>query len=627
MVALAAAWESLGVTLDAVAGHSQGEIAAAVVAGILTIEDAAKIVAVRARALAGLPAGGAMAAVAWSPERAEQAVSGQAVAGRVWVAAVNGPGSVVLAGDRDLLAQILDQAEAEGVRTRWLPVSYASHGPGVDAVAAGLARDLAGLTSSAGRIPFWSAVTGEVTDGERLDGAYWVANLRQQVRFADVIQGLEQAGHGVFAEISPHPVLTTAIEQTLTSAGRQDPVVAGTLRRDDGGPGRLLASAAELFVRGVSVDWTRVFDAGAARRIPLPTYAFQRQRYWPAARPGAGDVPAAGLTATGHPLLAAMMTVAGEAGALFTGHWSVAALPWLGDHMVFGTVLVPGTALLEAVAWVGAAAGCPVVEELVLETPLVLPADGGAQVQLRIGGADQDGRRTVSLYSRTGQDDADEWIRHASGTLVSEDHGRADLAQLAREAGLAGQWPPAGATPVPVEGWYDRLAESGYVYGPVFRGLTALWRRGDEVFAEARLPAEQHALGYTVHPALLDAAQHAAGLITAGSDGLVPFSWTGTRMTGQAGGELRVRLRPAGDRAVDIVAAGPGGEIVVVADRLALRPVSADQLRAIRPDGRDGLFGVEWVPVTGTAAGGGPVAVLGGDSAVAAGLAAGLGWR
>ena len=300
MVALAAAWESLGVTPDAVAGHSQGEIAAAVVAGILTLEEGARIVAVRSRALAGWPDGGGMAAVAWPLERAEravaeqavagQAVAGQAVAGcagRVWVAAVNGPASVVLAGDRELLGLVVAQAEAEGVRTRWLPVSYASHGPDVDAVAGDLERDLARVVPAAGNIPFWSAVTGTATDGTRLDGSYWVANLRERVRFADVVRGLAGTGHGVFVEVSPHPVLTTAIEQTAPEA-----VVAGTLRRDDGGPSRLLASAAELFTRGVGVDWAAVFDSSSARRVPLPTYAFQHQRYWPAMRP-AIEAPAA----------------------------------------------------------------------------------------------------------------------------------------------------------------------------------------------------------------------------------------------------------------------------------------------------------------------------------------------
>jgi pimaricinolide synthase PimS2 len=290
MVALAAAWESVGVTPDAVAGHSQGEIAAATVAGILTVEDAARVVAVRSRALAGLPEGGGMAAVAWSEAVAQERVA--SYGGRVWVAAVNSPGAVVLAGDREPLGQVIAAAEADGVRVRWLPVSYASHGPDVDAVAADLGRDLAGIVPVGGHVPFWSAVTGQVADGAELDGAYWVTNLRERVRFEDVIEGLAGSGHGVFVEVSPHPVLVTAIEQTMADT-RPDAVAAGTLRRDDGGASRLLASAAEVFVRGVDVDWAAAFDGSGAQRVDLPTYAFQRQRYWPSPRPG-GAWPAAG---------------------------------------------------------------------------------------------------------------------------------------------------------------------------------------------------------------------------------------------------------------------------------------------------------------------------------------------
>ncbi|HEV3289003.1 MAG TPA: SDR family NAD(P)-dependent oxidoreductase, partial [Streptosporangiaceae bacterium] len=291
MVALAAAWESVGVVPDAVAGHSQGEIAAATVAGMLSLADAARVIAVRSQAVRHLADRGAMAAVAWPVAVAEEAVAG--CQGRVWVAAVNSPASVVLAGERQLLAQVTGQAQAAGVRVRWLPVDYASHGPAVDQVAGEVAKALEGIVSAPGRVPLWSSVTGEMTDGAGLDGRYWAANLRQQVRFADAIRGLAGMGHSVFIEVSPHPVLVTAIEQTLEDAGLEDGLAAGTLRRGEGGPARLLASAAEVFVRGVPVDWTAMFAGTGAQRADLPTYAFQHQRYWPAPRPGHG-VPVAG---------------------------------------------------------------------------------------------------------------------------------------------------------------------------------------------------------------------------------------------------------------------------------------------------------------------------------------------
>jgi acyl transferase domain-containing protein/short-subunit dehydrogenase/acyl carrier protein len=622
MVALAAAWESLGVTPDAVAGHSQGEIAAATVAGILPVEDAARVVAVRSKALAGLPEGGGMVAVTWPAVMAEEPVAGQA--GRVWVAAVNSPGSVVLAGDRDALAEVVAAAEAEGVRARWLPVSYASHGPDVDAVAGDLARDLAGIAPVAGAVPFWSAVTGEMADGAGLDGAYWVTNLREQVRFERVIRGLAGSGHGVFVEISPHPVLVTAIEQTLAGAGRGEGVVAGTLRRDDGGPDRLLASAAEAFVRGVNVDWTAVFAGSGARRVLVPTYAFQRERYWPVPRSAVGgDVHGAGLVAPDHPLLAAAVELADDEGAVFTGLLSLAAFPWLSDHAIFETVLLPGAAVAELAVWAGGLVGCPRVDELTLDAPLVLPGQGGVQVQLRVSGSQPAGGRAVSLYSRAdGADVRGGWIRHAAGILGPE-QGAPAL--------MAGQeWPPPGAVPVPVEGFYARKAEHGYGYGPAFQGLTAAWRRGDEVFAEVRLPGEQHddAARYRVHPALLDAALHSASLLSAGEEnGLLPLSWHGIQVSGSAARVLRVRLRPAGDGHLTLLAADEAGQPVVSVDRLALRPVSREQLRAAPAGQQESLFTVEWVPVSGNGTGaGGRWAVLGGDRAANTGsILAGLG--
>ncbi|HEV3291772.1 MAG TPA: beta-ketoacyl synthase N-terminal-like domain-containing protein, partial [Streptosporangiaceae bacterium] len=291
MVALAEAWQAIGVIPDAVAGHSQGEIAAAVVAGELPLHEAARVIAVRSRMLGDLSGDGAMVAVAWP-----QTVAGQRVArhaGQVWVAAVNSPGSVVLAGQRQALADVVALAEAEGVRTRWLPVGYASHGPAVNAVAREVEQALAGITPGPGRVPFWSAVTGGPADTGGLDGRYWAANLRQQVRFEQVIRGLAGAGHGVFIEVSPHPVLVTAIEQTLEDVGKQAGV-AGTLRRGEGGPVRLLTSAAEVFVLGVPVDWAAVFAGSGARRADLPTYAFQRRRYWPSVRAEAVALPVAG---------------------------------------------------------------------------------------------------------------------------------------------------------------------------------------------------------------------------------------------------------------------------------------------------------------------------------------------
>ena len=227
------------------------------------------------------------------------------------------------------------------------------------------------------------------------------------------------------------------MEQTLAG----DEVVAGTLRRGDGGAGRLLASAAEVFVRGVPVDWAEAFAGSGAQRVPLPTYAFQHQRFWPSARTNTGDVREAGLAAPGHPLLAAAVGLAGEDGVLFTGRWSVAGLPWLGDHVVFGSVLVPGTALVEIAAWAGAVAGCPLVQELTLESPLVLPEQGGVTIQLRVGGPQPDGSRAVNLYARPDAAEDDAWTCHASGTVAAEDSAAEPTAEPELSGSCSGRRP------------------------------------------------------------------------------------------------------------------------------------------------------------------------------------------
>ncbi|QMU69826.1 type I polyketide synthase [Streptacidiphilus sp. P02-A3a] len=278
MVSLAAVWQAAGVRPDAVVGHSQGEIAAAVVAGILSLEDAARVVALRSRVLIALSGRGGMLSLAESSAAVTARVAPWA--DRVSVAAVNGPGATVVSGDPEALAGVLAAAEVDGVRARMLPVDYASHGPQVDELREEILKLLAGIAPQSARVPMVSAMTGEFLEGPELDAGYWYASLRAPVEFSRAVEVLGRAGYGVFVESSAHPVLTSAISDTLEGlADVADPVVSGTLRRDDGGSARLLASLAEVHVRGVVVDWAGVLPEGV--RVGLPTYAFQRQRYWP----------------------------------------------------------------------------------------------------------------------------------------------------------------------------------------------------------------------------------------------------------------------------------------------------------------------------------------------------------
>jgi acyl transferase domain-containing protein/acyl carrier protein len=278
-VALAAVWQAAGVTPDAVAGHSQGEIAAATVAGILSLEDAAAVIAGRSRVLMRLAGQGGMLSVAEPAAAVRERITGSG--GRLSVAVINSPAATVVSGEPAALEELAARCAAAGVRTHRVPIGYASHSAQVEQVRGELLAALDGISPGPGNIPMVSGMTGELVNGEELDAGYWYASLRSPVDFERAVRTLAGAGHRVFVEVSPHPVLTTAVTQTLEDApaGGPESAVTGTLRRGDGGAGRLLASLAEVHVRGVSVDWPAVLGSG--RQVDLPTYAFQRHRYWP----------------------------------------------------------------------------------------------------------------------------------------------------------------------------------------------------------------------------------------------------------------------------------------------------------------------------------------------------------
>ncbi|MEV0504101.1 SDR family NAD(P)-dependent oxidoreductase, partial [Streptomyces spectabilis] len=512
MVGLAAVWASVGVEPDAVLGHSQGEIAAACVAGALSLGDAARVVALRSQAIAAELAGrGGMASVALSAGEATARL--ERWADRVEVAAVNSPSSVVVAGDAEALDEVLQVFAEDGVRVRRVAVDYASHTRHVEDIQGLLAEALAGIVAQAPRVPFYSTVTGGWVEGAGvLDGAYWYRNLRGQVGFGPAVGELLAQGHGVFVEVSAHPVLVQPVTEAVDERG-VDALVAGSLRRDEGGLRRLLTSMAELFVRGVAVDWGAVLPAGAgagSARPELPTYAFDHQHYWlrPAAQ--ATDAASLGQATADHPLLGAVVRLPQSDGLVFTSRLSLRTHAWLADHRIGDVVLVPSAALVELAVRAGDEAGCGALDNLVIGASLVVPERGGVRVQVAVGGPGENGARTVEVYSQREEAEdeagADVWTRHATGLLSVADRPGGSGTRFDFTA-----WPPPGADPVGIGEFYADLAERGYAYGPAFRGLRVVWRRGDEVFAEVGLPEEQHkeAGGFGIHPALLDAALHA----------------------------------------------------------------------------------------------------------------------
>ncbi|WP_264349561.1 type I polyketide synthase [Streptomyces milbemycinicus] len=603
MVSLAELWRSFGVEPVAVVGHSQGEIAAACVAGALSLRDAAKVVALRSRAIAeGLAGLGGMASVSLTAVQVEERIA--AWDGRLSVATVNGPTSVVVAGEVGALEELLAGCEAEGVRARRIAVDYASHSAQVEVIEDRLAELLEGIEPRSSSVPFYSTVTGGLTDTAGLDAGYWYRNLRQTVRFEETVGAILDGGDAVFIEASAHPVLTIGLQEIAEARGAEQTVVASTLRRNEGGPQRFLTSLAEVWVRGVAVDWAQAFDGAGASWADLPTYAFQRQRYWLDASVGAtgpGAVTGLGLGSAEHPLLGAAIELAGSDGVMFTGQLSLRSHPWLADHAVGGTVLLPGTAFVELAARAGDEVGYDLVEELTLQAPLIFPERGAVQVQLTVEEPDHTGRRALSIHSRRDGDyGAESWTCHATGVLAVTD--RLTAARTGPTVDLASVWPPVDAVPIQVADLYEDFAATGYDYGPAFRGVRAAWRRGDQVFTEVVLDEEHHAEAarFGVHPALLDASLHGMRLGAFFSDNdqvSLPFSWSGVTMHAAGAAVLRVALSPTeeGPDTVSItVADGTGGPVATVGS-LVLRPVNPAQLGRSRDGLRDALFGVEWI--------------------------------
>ncbi|WP_455771931.1 type I polyketide synthase [Streptomyces malaysiensis] len=594
MVSLAAVWRSYGVEPAAVVGHSQGEIAAACVAGGLSLADGARVVALRSRAIADTLAGdGGMVALPLSAARAEELLAKRP---GISVAAVNGPVSVVVAGGAEAVDRLLADCRDEGIQARRIAVGYASHSPSVERIEQRLLTDLAPITPRASAIPVYSSVTGELTDTAGWDAGYWYRNLRDTVRFEEALSAALAAGYGAMVEVSPHPVLVPAVGDIVAERGAPVAVV-GTLRRDEGTPQRMVLAVAQAYAHGVTVDWTPVFAGRGAARVALPTYAFQHQRYWPELANGPADVSAAGLTDAEHPLLGAVVPSPDSDAVVFTSRLSARTHPWLADHVVRESVVFPGTGFVELAIRAGDSVGCDRLDELVLEAPLVLPAHGGVQMQVVVGDSEDEApRRSVAVYARP--DGEDVWTRHATGFVGAVPPGGDghDLFGV-----LERVWPPAGVTHMDTEGFYEQLHEGGFLrYGPVFQGLRRVWRNGDQIFAEVELPASARdsAGSFGIHPALLDAAQHAtafAELDSAGTGGL-PFSFGGVVLRASGAAQLRVALTRTGPDEVTIAVADSTGAPVLSVGSMAMRPVSADELGAGTGDRT--LLRMEWADAT-----------------------------
>ncbi|GHA51495.1 hypothetical protein GCM10010329_86580 [Streptomyces spiroverticillatus] len=618
MVSLAELWRSVGIVPDAVVGHSQGEIAAAHVAGALSLDDAARVVALRSRAIVALAGNGGMVSLPLPVHEVEPLLA--RFRGRVHIATVNGPSSTTVSADVEALEDLLAACAADGVDARRVAVDYASHSPHVDELHDELRDLLAGLAPSSSGIPFYSTVTGEPLDTTTLDAAYWFRNLRRTVQFERTTRTLLRDGHRTFVEISPHPVLTMAVQDTVSSTEgpAADAHVTGTLRRDDGGWRRFLTSVAQVHTHGRRADWAALTAESARRTVDLPTYAFQRERYWLESSSRAADVGSVGLLPAEHALLGAAVPMADSQGLVFTGRLApdTHLRPW-------GPL--SGAVLAELVLYTGDQTDCPRVDELTVLAPLVPPSEGACRLQVTVRAADAEGRREVVVHTRP-EDEDGVWTQHARAVVLPqepEDTG-------AGAPALDGPWPPPGAVHVDLTGLPPGREDEGADEGEARCGVRALWRHGNETYAEVVLADDPRtgADGFGIHPELLDTVTRTLAAALHQDDDPAPrrteiSSWTGLRLHATGATTVRVRLTELEADRYALTLADPDGNPVATADAVALTEAADDAARQPAPRGTGSLFRLDWSEVPFPASGsGGTWSLLGETEAfLGAGLA------
>ncbi|MFE3329485.1 SDR family NAD(P)-dependent oxidoreductase, partial [Streptomyces sp. NPDC059176] len=590
-VALYRLAESWGLRPDYVTGHSIGELTAAHVSGVLNLPDAALLVAARGRLMQELPAGGAMVAVEATEDEMLPSLSGREH--EIGIAALNGPDSLVLSGTEEAVTETAAAWKERGRRTHRLTVSHAFHSPLMEPMLDEFRWIARIVDFRPPTIPVVSNLTGTTATDELCTPDYWVRHVRHAVRFADAVRHLRAQDVTHFLELGPDSVLTAMARQT---AGDDTPAHFTAALRSQRPEARTFTTAlAELHTHGATVDWAAALTGRGGRRTDLPTYAFQHQRYWLDTAPAGTNAESLGQRATGHPFLGAAVTLPDTDGVVLTGRISLRTHPWLADHAVTGTVLLPGTAFVEMAVRAGDEAGCELLDELTLATPLAVPERGGVTLRATVAAPAADGSRELSIHSHPEDAPDDEWTLHATGLLT---HGA--------PAGTTtpAAWPPADAEPLDLTGFYERLEADGYGYGPAFQGLRAAWRHGQDVYAEVALPdpAADSAADFGLHPALLDAALHTTSLLTPdnGHGVHLPFSWSGVRLTLGGASDCRViatATTPDTPDTVRLTLVDATGATVATVDALTLRPATAAQLAPAHA-GHDALHRVEWTALT-----------------------------
>lgn len=518
-VALAKLWRFWGVEPNAVVGHSMGEVAAAHIGGVLDLRDAVSVICRRSRLMKTISGSGGMATIELPPEEIERCI-GSAYE-NVSIAAINSPGTTVISGDPEEVDSLLNTLELKEVFCRRIKVDVASHSAQVNSILPALDRQLNHLRPKDAEIPIFSTVTGEYVSGGEMNAFYWVNNLRKPVLFAKAIDALAQDGHDVFIELSPHPILLPAIESTL-SAARPDALLVASLKRDKPERASMLASAGSLFVAGLPISWPHIYEH-PGRCVPLPNYPFQRERCWPDAsmllsgtnRTRSADRP--------NPLLGVRLESSLHPGAtLWEADLDLSRFPYLKDHTVRGSVLLPGSAHVE-LAFEAAQSLCPDatfdIARLALSNAVHLSETEPQQFQIALLPA---GDRSFSFEIRGRFQEGDgSWTLHSSGRLEPRKQ------TLPQPSVSFAEMQQGDARRHSAEDHYRAMDARGIHYGPAFRLFSEAWTRENGSLCRIQSVHESvhGADNYVVHPALLDACfQSFSELVPESSDTYLPIA-------------------------------------------------------------------------------------------------------
>ncbi|MBI4852598.1 MAG: SDR family NAD(P)-dependent oxidoreductase [Acidobacteria bacterium] len=592
-VAITALWEELGIKADVVVGHSQGEVVAAYISGILTLEDAVKVVCRRSRIVKQITGLGLMAMLELTTAQTQTLISKDCYKGKISIAVSNSPSQTVVSGETKAIEELLIELEKEKIFARKIQVDYASHSPQIETLKTQIIEELQCIAPKAAKIEFISTVTQEKLQGEELNNEYWYRNLREPVNFAKVIEKLWAGGQCVMIEQSPHPLLTLSMEEIRKQLSAKGAVV-NSLKREQPQLETILLSLGAIHCSGVEVNWVNLLSG---KYVDIPTYPFQRQRYWlESDKEKITDISTIGLTSAQHPLLGATTQLA-EGGHLFTALLSLKEHAWLSDHQVFNTVVFPATAYLE-LAWRALEVlGATSLSQLTLMSPIVLKKDSSTQLQLKINKADEQG--SLVFYSRKESESNDSnWIENSTGLFSvsnSTDIDKEEIKEL--EA-----WPPKGFQALTVEGVYSKLEEIGLNYGSTFQCLKEVYRNNQTVYAKVELSDEQakEAEKYAIHPALLDSALHSIFFLYQETDKQsvrLPFEINGATLYTKGAKELYARLALKNEETVEISLYDTEGLLVANIKELVLRTASAEQIKQATTEEIEHLYKLQWRPI------------------------------